>query len=407
MQATYLIQTTLSLALPDGDTAQYPRALVYDPSGSLDATVDLAHVANGLYQGSWTNSVKGAHVALYIVYSDSGHTTENTTYPRTQEIIDVVAVYADGSVWVNGLTGDDGNPGTAEHPVKTLAQAKTIADANDMRQIAFVGWFYEQLTGALERYQLRTSDRYGTINIDLNGQDVDNTTFNGAFAVWGTLAGYGAAAFRGCLMVNPMANLGLALSDCAFLDYEFVGAGFDLAAGVGLSVVNCGNAAAKGVQYAVPIRFNVGGGRRHAEFAGWYGDAKFTGMDDALSTVNIEVVGGEIEIDSSCVAGTIRIRGNAVVVDNSGASCTVIDLSNPTLNRIGNAWSKDNVVWENQVYGHEHQGRKFMTAADGWAYDSKANANAHDKSTGLLYTLRLVATYTDGECTNMTVTRDP
>lgn len=407
MQATYLIQTTLSLALPDGDTAQYPRALVYDPSGSLDATVDLSHVANGLYQGNWTSSAKDAHVALFIVYSDSGHTTENTSYPRTQEIIDVVAVYADGSVWVNGLTGDDANPGTAEYPVETLVQAKVFADANDMRKITFVGWFYEQLTSSLERYQLVTPDRYGTINIDVNGQDIDGSTFDGAFVVWGTLAGFGACAFHGCLMTNPTANLGLALSNCAFLDYEYVGAGFDLASGVGLSLVNCGNAASTGVLYAVPIRFNVGGGRRHAEFAGWYGDAKFTGMDDALSTVNIEVAGGEIEIDSSCVAGTIRVRGNAVVVDNSGASCTVIDLSNPTLNRIGNAWAKDNIVWEDQVYGHTYQGRKFMTAADGWAYDSKANADAHDKSTGLLYTVHLSAAYTDGECTSMTMTRDP
>lgn len=71
----------LELQLSDGATNMFPRALVYNAAGTLLATKDLAHVANGRYTNDTFTmpadaSANGAYVQVtYIVYSDSGHTT--------------------------------------------------------------------------------------------------------------------------------------------------------------------------------------------------------------------------------------------------------------------------------------------------------------------------------------------
>lgn len=63
------------LQLADGNTAQYPRAVVYNLAGTLIATLDLAHIANGLYGVDYTFLNVGFHTITHIVYSDSNHTT--------------------------------------------------------------------------------------------------------------------------------------------------------------------------------------------------------------------------------------------------------------------------------------------------------------------------------------------
>ena len=44
----------LSATLLEGDTDQYPQIKIYDTSDSLIDTINLSHVASGLYRGSWT-----------------------------------------------------------------------------------------------------------------------------------------------------------------------------------------------------------------------------------------------------------------------------------------------------------------------------------------------------------------
>jgi hypothetical protein len=63
------------------------------------------------------------------------------------------------------------------------------------------------------------------------------------------------------------------------------------------------------------------------------------------------------------------------------------------LSKIGNALGKDNVVYEDIQKNHSHAGIDYVTDATGYAYDSAANATAHDKATGLLYTFTFEASY--------------
>ena len=74
------------MILEDGNELQNPQAEIYAPGGTTPiATVDLPHKAKGRYEGSWTPSSVGPFSALFITYSDSGHTIENIVYVRAVE----------------------------------------------------------------------------------------------------------------------------------------------------------------------------------------------------------------------------------------------------------------------------------------------------------------------------------
>jgi hypothetical protein len=76
----------VSLQLENGATNQFPRAILYRPDGTVFATLDLVHVANGGYEDDTQTMPALSFVrAVYIVYSDAGRTTESTTHLRAEE----------------------------------------------------------------------------------------------------------------------------------------------------------------------------------------------------------------------------------------------------------------------------------------------------------------------------------
>lgn len=78
------------LQLSDGNTAQYPRAVVYNSAGTLIATLNLNHIANGLYGVDYTFLNVGFYTITHIVYSDVNHTTL-ASYDRSFDEVTVVA----------------------------------------------------------------------------------------------------------------------------------------------------------------------------------------------------------------------------------------------------------------------------------------------------------------------------
>jgi len=78
------------IALEDGVTTQYPQTKIYDQSDALVTTLDLAHITLGRYNANYTyagtDKLLKAHT---IIYSDAGHTSENTTYKRGHEDLEV------------------------------------------------------------------------------------------------------------------------------------------------------------------------------------------------------------------------------------------------------------------------------------------------------------------------------
>lgn len=85
----------IEASLSDAATAKFPRAIIYDELTAVATTVDLVHVANGMYFGSWTPAAVGAFVEHFTVFSDSGHTVIDPEYERRSTPVLVRAVNQD------------------------------------------------------------------------------------------------------------------------------------------------------------------------------------------------------------------------------------------------------------------------------------------------------------------------
>ena len=74
----------LSLQLGDDDETLFPQAVLRDPAGSVVATVDLPHLAGGLYYDeSEPMPAQDRIFAQYKVYSNAGHTQEDPIHCDT------------------------------------------------------------------------------------------------------------------------------------------------------------------------------------------------------------------------------------------------------------------------------------------------------------------------------------
>jgi hypothetical protein len=89
-----MIRATLGEAIPlqvqvgDGRTNLYPRAKLYDSSGSLLNTLSLTHVDNGLYSILHTINSEGFFTVAYELFEDAGFMTPSADYDIESELIE-------------------------------------------------------------------------------------------------------------------------------------------------------------------------------------------------------------------------------------------------------------------------------------------------------------------------------
>ncbi len=168
--ATAGVAFKLTASIGSGATDVYPRTKVRDSAGTLVATVDLAHVADGLYSGSWTPDEAGQFSALTIFYSDAGHTTL-ADYDRGGADIKVADADADSPVLVQEILGTiTGNRiarssdtiemyrGDTRTPVVIVSQV----DSEDVETLVDV-------TGATARLSVKGSRRDVTYKLQVTG----------------------------------------------------------------------------------------------------------------------------------------------------------------------------------------------------------------------------------------------
>lgn len=125
----------LSVQLDASDTALFPRAFVYF-GGTLQATVDLSHVANGYYEAtSYNMPAQNSIKAQYRVYTDSGHTTLSTIYnagldefgldnSSTQSSVD--------SIPTNPLLTNDARLDNLDATISSRASQVSVDGLNDL-----------------------------------------------------------------------------------------------------------------------------------------------------------------------------------------------------------------------------------------------------------------------------------
>lgn len=78
-------EISLELILDKTQTGKYPRAIIYNTSDTVVDTVSLdekTSMGAGVYKGVFTTpATEGDYYAVYRVYTDSGHTTEDSGQP--------------------------------------------------------------------------------------------------------------------------------------------------------------------------------------------------------------------------------------------------------------------------------------------------------------------------------------
>ena len=77
----------ISIVLFDGKEDRYPRAFIYDESGSFVTSVDLLHRAQGMYHQSFVPTIPQQYTVVTIVYTDPGYSIEDEDYMREGDVL--------------------------------------------------------------------------------------------------------------------------------------------------------------------------------------------------------------------------------------------------------------------------------------------------------------------------------
>lgn len=91
MLATVNEPVTLSALAGDGRGDMFAQARLYNAAGTLVSTLTVPHVAEGLYQVSYTPTVEGYFSTIYQFYLDSGHTID-AGYEKEGESLNVNSI---------------------------------------------------------------------------------------------------------------------------------------------------------------------------------------------------------------------------------------------------------------------------------------------------------------------------
>ena len=81
-------EVVLSVTLGDGASDQFPKASVIDAGGSVVATVDLTHAANGTYVGSYTAPAFAQKMVVnYTIYRDAARTLVSHKHDFSEDVL--------------------------------------------------------------------------------------------------------------------------------------------------------------------------------------------------------------------------------------------------------------------------------------------------------------------------------
>lgn len=129
------------LQIADGATDQYPQAEIRDDTNTLLTTLDLSHVASGMYRAAYVMPNENFIVATYIVYTDAGHTTVSTDYQR--DIDTFVKVGYEGQLTGINASLDEAKGATFETSTDSQEAIRNRGD------IAWDWWNWRHATGPI------------------------------------------------------------------------------------------------------------------------------------------------------------------------------------------------------------------------------------------------------------------
>jgi hypothetical protein len=246
--------------------------------------------------------------------------------------------FVNGAVWVDTVNGESGttsNIGTISRPVDNIADAKTIADNNNLHTFHIASASSINLAAVPASYDGYEFQGTG-YTVALGAQSVSGTIFEGA-TVTGNDDGGNAVATSYIRCTMGTNSLGLhRLEECGLSGtititetgtYDWVTC-HSRVAGTGTPAVDVGSA-------VVDTNLNM---RRYS------GGIEVQNMG-VTGTDKMSLEGhGQIVLAASCTGGEISIRGHFTVTDNAAAAVTLNDDARYDVTQVGTFMDIDNGV---------------------------------------------------------------
>jgi hypothetical protein len=222
--------------------------------------------------------------------------------------------YADGSVWI----GPSANTNTVSYtdgiitnPVSTIAAAKTIADAINIRRFSIVRTGSVSIGADMVGYSF--SGNNWSLTTTGGSRDVSTSSFINALVIGGTFASTSASSYwEQCEFSTGVTVAAVNMQRCTFAGT------LTLSAAGNYDFIDCASvvAGSSTPEFAVPI------GTVNISFRRWSGGIRITGIT-ADTTISIDVVSG----------GTVTLEGADGIVNVRGMVNTITDsrTGTPTL----------------------------------------------------------------------------
>jgi hypothetical protein len=212
---------------------------------------------------------------------------------------------------INGTAGTLYPLGTQLAPVNNLANAKTIALSRGFDSFYVLGnltiGFGEDISNQHFYGQGATFNVKKTTITLTSGCITTNAHYHNLM-IQGAQGG--ESNYYDCLIGN------LTNAHCHYEECKMVGP-VQFSTGIGSThttdLIDCYTS---NVEYVV----DCNGSQLKQVYNNFTGNIKFTNATNAGSIITLNISSGEVVIDSSCTAGTIRIRGNAILTNNSGGT---------------------------------------------------------------------------------------
>ena len=280
--------------------------VVVDPNGgtAVDNVIDDITVTNSI-GGFGINIITGAARTRVTDVSFSGNSSGDIDNNGTGTVVHgtVLDDYG-GVIFVDplGTAGLSFPIGTMEVPVSNLADAYVIADGAQISRFFIQG----DVTVPSARSNALFEGRDISVELDLDGQNLDGSVIRRL-----TVVNDGAGAdliFEDCFL-NSTSNWTGEAKQCRI---EGV---ISLAPGE-TALLECFSAV-EGL--STPVVDLVGAGRELGMRI-YSGGIEIRNMTNATNLVSIDVVAGQVVLPASNVGGTITLRGNANLTDNSAGA---------------------------------------------------------------------------------------
>lgn len=223
--------------------------------------------------------------------------------------------FHDARVWINtntGLSGTSYPRGTVADPVDNLADAETIITIRNLpRRLRLRGLLTLAATDNLDGYDVQGASVETTSITSVSGASLEESILS-SMELIGPL---GHIESKGCWLTN-VSNLSGTQTHGGLSGTITLGSGGDewdfidcysRQPGTGKPILDCND--------IVNVGVNI---RRYA------GGLEVRNFSDAGSTMTIDLVSGNILLDSTCTGGTVVVRGTGTLTDNSGVGCTVV-----------------------------------------------------------------------------------